>query len=157
MLEPQSPIDLTIMSTSHVRNRRDLLKNRFNCSGQYRRKWWCVSQNALYGLGHVYNDLCAAMWFSYMMLFFQAVLDMRAAVAGTMLLLGNSLNFEFIFWIPFSVKNSFLFLIFFNRCHAMLEAFSRPKTSDIRSRASIYIFWFKFIPLQMCSLIWITL
>ena len=29
------------------------------------------------------------MWFSYMMLFFQAVLNMRAAVAGAMLLLGN--------------------------------------------------------------------
>ncbi|XP_030036252.1 major facilitator superfamily domain-containing protein 12 isoform X2 [Manduca sexta] len=52
-------------------------------------RWWRFSQNVLYGLGHVYNDLCAAMWFSYMMLFFQAVLDMRAAVAGTMLLLGQ--------------------------------------------------------------------
>lgn len=50
-----------------------------------------MGQNALYGLGHVHNDLCAAMWFSYMMLFFQAVLDMRAAVAGTMLLLGKAL------------------------------------------------------------------
>ncbi|KAL4712663.1 hypothetical protein ACJJTC_007960 [Scirpophaga incertulas] len=55
-----------------------------------RRRWrWRIGQNFLYGLGHVYNDLCAAMWFSYMMLFFQAVLDMRAAVAGGMLLLGQ--------------------------------------------------------------------
>ncbi|KAL0851126.1 hypothetical protein ABMA28_006992 [Loxostege sticticalis] len=58
-------------------------------SEPYRRRRWLVSQNVVYGLGHVYNDLCAAMWFSYMMLFFQAVLDMRAAVAGTMLLLGQ--------------------------------------------------------------------
>ncbi|XP_026319646.1 major facilitator superfamily domain-containing protein 12-like [Hyposmocoma kahamanoa] len=54
-----------------------------------RRRWWRVNQNVLYGLGHVYNDLCAAMWFSYMMLYFQAVLEMRAAAAGAMLLLGQ--------------------------------------------------------------------
>ncbi|CAH2254801.1 jg15383 [Pararge aegeria aegeria] len=54
-----------------------------------RRGWWRVNQNLLYGLGHMYNDLCAAMWFSYMMLFFQAVLEMRAVVAGAMLLLGQ--------------------------------------------------------------------
>ncbi|CAK1602094.1 unnamed protein product [Parnassius mnemosyne] len=54
-----------------------------------RRRWWKISQKFIYGLGHVYNDLCAAMWFSYMMLYFQAVLQMRAAVAGAMLLLGQ--------------------------------------------------------------------
>ncbi|XP_013176044.1 PREDICTED: uncharacterized symporter YjmB-like isoform X1 [Papilio xuthus] len=54
-----------------------------------RRRWWHVDQKVVYGLGHVYNDLCAAMWFSYMMLYFQAVLEMRAAVAGAMLLLGQ--------------------------------------------------------------------
>ncbi|XP_041975676.1 major facilitator superfamily domain-containing protein 12-like [Aricia agestis] len=53
------------------------------------RRWWWVSQRLVYGLGHVYNDLCAAMWFSYMMLFLQAVLQMRAVVAGAMLLLGQ--------------------------------------------------------------------
>ncbi|CAG4989927.1 unnamed protein product [Colias eurytheme] len=54
-----------------------------------RRKWWRIGQNYLFGFGHVYNDLCAAMWFSYMMLFFQAVLEMKAVVAGAMLLLGQ--------------------------------------------------------------------
>ncbi|KAI8438588.1 hypothetical protein MSG28_011036 [Choristoneura fumiferana] len=47
-----------------------------------RRQWWREHQHILYGLGHIHNDLCAAMWFSYMMLFFQAVLEMRSAVAG---------------------------------------------------------------------------
>ncbi|XP_053620110.1 major facilitator superfamily domain-containing protein 12-like isoform X2 [Plodia interpunctella] len=56
------------------------------------RKWLRLNQNIIYGLGHVYNDLCAAMWFSYMMLFFQAVLEMRAVVAGTMLLLGQVID-----------------------------------------------------------------
>ncbi|CAH0405343.1 unnamed protein product [Chilo suppressalis] len=54
------------------------------------RRWRLrIGQKIFFGIGHVYNDLCAAMWFSYMMLFFQAVLHMRAAVAGTMLLLGQ--------------------------------------------------------------------
>ncbi|KAJ8736309.1 hypothetical protein PYW08_006965 [Mythimna loreyi] len=61
-------------------------------SGSFKRNWWRVSQHVLFGLGHVYNDLCAAMWFSYMMLFFQAVLNMRAAVAGAMLLLGQVID-----------------------------------------------------------------
>ncbi|CAF4793326.1 unnamed protein product [Pieris macdunnoughi] len=57
-----------------------------------RRKWWVVSQKFLFGLGHVYNDLCAAMWFSYMMLFLQAVMEMQAVFAGTMLLLGQVID-----------------------------------------------------------------
>ncbi|CAB3240055.1 unnamed protein product [Arctia plantaginis] len=61
-------------------------------SGPLNRRWWRISQNIFYGLGHVYNDLCAAMWFSYMMLFFQAVLNMRAAVAGALLLLGQVID-----------------------------------------------------------------
>ncbi|KAI5640604.1 MFS/sugar transport protein domain-containing protein [Phthorimaea operculella] len=62
--------------------------NGVNFSDHYRRRrWWRVNQSALFGLGHVYNDLCAAMWFSYVMLFFQAVLEMKASLAGTMLLL----------------------------------------------------------------------
>ncbi|OWR40964.1 major facilitator superfamily domain-containing protein 12-like isoform X1 [Danaus plexippus] len=50
---------------------------------------WRMNQNLIYGLGHIYNDLCAAMWFSYMMLFFQAVMEMRAVISGAMLLLGQ--------------------------------------------------------------------
>ncbi|XP_068626870.1 major facilitator superfamily domain-containing protein 12-like [Battus philenor] len=57
-----------------------------------RRRWWQINQKLLYGLGHVYNDLCAAMWFSYMMLYFQAVLEMKAGVAGAMLLLGQVID-----------------------------------------------------------------
>lgn len=26
-----------------------------------------------YGVGHVYNDLCASMWFTYLLVFFQQV------------------------------------------------------------------------------------
>lgn len=70
-----------------IEQRNDL---EVSVSGSIRRKRWRQDgQHVFYGLGHVFNDLCAAMWFSYMMLFFQAVLEMKAAVAGAMLLLGQ--------------------------------------------------------------------
>ncbi|KAK7872426.1 hypothetical protein R5R35_007030 [Gryllus longicercus] len=42
-----------------------------------------------YGLGHVFNDVCAAMWFSYTLLFLQVVLGMPPILAGSMLLIGQ--------------------------------------------------------------------
>ncbi len=30
-----------------------------------------------YGLGHVLNDLCASMWFSYLLVFFHYVINFR--------------------------------------------------------------------------------
>lgn len=42
-----------------------------------------------YGLGHVYNDLCAGVWFSYTILFMQNALGMAGAVAGTLVMVGQ--------------------------------------------------------------------
>lgn len=42
-----------------------------------------------YGLGHVYNDLCAGVWFSYTILFMQNALTMENAVAGTLVMVGQ--------------------------------------------------------------------
>lgn len=44
---------------------------------------------AAYGLGHVFNDISAAMWFSYTLLFLQTVLGMEPALSGAMLLIGQ--------------------------------------------------------------------
>ncbi|XP_067004421.2 major facilitator superfamily domain-containing protein 12 [Anabrus simplex] len=44
---------------------------------------------ASYGVGHVFNDVCAALWFSYTLLFLQVVLGMPPVLAGTMLLIGQ--------------------------------------------------------------------
>jgi len=41
-----------------------------------------------YGLGHVFNDLCATVWFSYTLLFFKDVLQMSTQ-AGTLMMLGQ--------------------------------------------------------------------
>lgn len=42
-----------------------------------------------FGLGHVYNDLCAGVWFSYTLLFMQGALGMPAAEAGSLVMLGQ--------------------------------------------------------------------
>lgn len=42
-----------------------------------------------YGLGHVYNDLCAGVWFSYLLLFLKGALKMPGTEAGGMMMLGQ--------------------------------------------------------------------
>ena len=42
-----------------------------------------------YGFGHVFNDLCASMWFTYLLLFFHAVLRINNTYAGIILLIGQ--------------------------------------------------------------------
>lgn len=42
-----------------------------------------------FSLGHIYNDLCAGVWFSYTLLFMQGVLQMPGPQAGAMVMLGQ--------------------------------------------------------------------
>lgn len=42
-----------------------------------------------YGVGHVLNDLCASMWFSYLLVFFHRVIKFSNVGAGTLLLVGQ--------------------------------------------------------------------
>lgn len=42
-----------------------------------------------YGTGHVFNDMCASMWFTYLILFFHMVLRLNNAYAGLLLLIGQ--------------------------------------------------------------------
>lgn len=47
-----------------------------------------------YSLGHFYNDLCASMWFTYLMLFMEKVLRMNSAHAGFLMLVGQVTRFN---------------------------------------------------------------
>ncbi|XP_030832400.1 major facilitator superfamily domain-containing protein 12-like isoform X2 [Strongylocentrotus purpuratus] len=47
------------------------------------------SQRLSYGVGHVLNDLCASMWFSYLLVYFHKVLGFSNSMAGALLLLGQ--------------------------------------------------------------------
>lgn len=42
-----------------------------------------------YGLGHVFNDFCAAMWFSYTLFYLQVVIQLESTIAGTLLMIGR--------------------------------------------------------------------
>lgn len=42
-----------------------------------------------YGIGHVLNDICASMWFTYLLVFFNLVLQFDSSLAGVVLLVGQ--------------------------------------------------------------------
>lgn len=42
-----------------------------------------------YSVGHVHNDLCSAMWFTYLLVFMESVLHFDAKTAGLLLLIGQ--------------------------------------------------------------------
>ncbi|KAJ8929824.1 hypothetical protein NQ314_017422 [Rhamnusium bicolor] len=46
-------------------------------------------QKISFGLGHIFNDLCAAMWFSYTLFYLQVVLTIESTTAGTLLMVGQ--------------------------------------------------------------------
>ena len=47
------------------------------------------SQRIGYSLGHVLNDLCAAMWFSYLLVYMQNIQQLNSKLAGYAMLLGQ--------------------------------------------------------------------
>ena len=42
-----------------------------------------------YGTGHVLNDMCASMWFTYLLIFFHKVLKFDHVIAGGLLTIGQ--------------------------------------------------------------------
>uniref|UniRef100_A0A914WRW1 Uncharacterized protein n=1 Tax=Plectus sambesii TaxID=2011161 RepID=A0A914WRW1_9BILA len=42
-----------------------------------------------YGVGHFYNDLCASMWFTYLLMFMEKVLKFQSYRAGMLMLIGQ--------------------------------------------------------------------
>lgn len=48
-----------------------------------------VAQRAAYSVGHVLNDLCASMWFTYLLLYFNLVLKFSNGKAGVLVLIGQ--------------------------------------------------------------------
>ncbi|KAK6039539.1 hypothetical protein COOONC_22956 [Cooperia oncophora] len=49
-------------------------------------EWW---RKFGYGVGHFYNDLCASMWFTYLMIYLEKVLRFRSSHAGLLMLIGQ--------------------------------------------------------------------
>lgn len=51
-----------------------------------------IMTSLAYGVGHVLNDVCASMWFSYTLLFLHSVLGMPGTHAGAILMLGQVID-----------------------------------------------------------------
>ena len=47
-------------------------------------------QRCGYGVGHIFNDMCASMWFTYAILFFHTVLRLPNLYAGMLILIGQT-------------------------------------------------------------------
>ncbi|KAK2721615.1 hypothetical protein QYM36_003797 [Artemia franciscana] len=45
-----------------------------------------------YSVGHVLNDFCSSLWFTYLLVYFQYVLNMGSTQAGTLLLIGQIID-----------------------------------------------------------------
>lgn len=48
-----------------------------------------LSKQLAYGIGHVLNDVCASLWFTYFLVFFHLVLEFSASQAGYLMLIGQ--------------------------------------------------------------------
>lgn len=59
-----------------------------------------------FGFGHIFNDLCAGVWFSYLLLFMKGALRMPGTESGAMMMLGqvgDALGIFFMGFLTFSI------------------------------------------------------
>lgn len=52
-------------------------------------RYLSFTQRWSYSVGHVFNDLCAAFWFSYLLVYMTEVNDFRGEAAGNLMLIGQ--------------------------------------------------------------------
>lgn len=57
--------------------------------GQQTRSSLSIPRKFAFGVGHVFNDLCASMWFTYLVLFFHKVVLLGNTYAGMLILIGQ--------------------------------------------------------------------
>lgn len=51
-----------------------------------------LSQKFAYGIGHIHNDICAALWFTYALIFLQIVAETGSLLAGLLLFIGQAVD-----------------------------------------------------------------
>ena len=65
-----------------------------------------------FSFGHIYNDLCASIWFSYTLIFFQ--MQFRGTIAGILLLLGQVADAVATPFVGYESKYFVLFFLILN-------------------------------------------
>ncbi|XP_050301527.1 major facilitator superfamily domain-containing protein 12-like isoform X2 [Anthonomus grandis grandis] len=63
------------------------MEENYDYSEVYQRLSFCTY--LAYGMGHILNDVCASMWFTYLLIFMHLVLDFTNTEAGTLILIGQ--------------------------------------------------------------------
>ena len=90
-----------------------------------------------YGVGHVFNDMCASMWFTYLLVFFHFVVRLNNAYAGLLLLIGQ-------------VADAAATPIIGYLCDKTRTRYGRRKTwhliGTIRVAISLFFFWHTCLP-----------
>ncbi|XP_045775137.1 major facilitator superfamily domain-containing protein 12-like [Maniola jurtina] len=59
-----------------------------------------------YGIGHILNDVCASLWFTYFLVFFHLVLEFSASQAGYLMLIGQVVDALFTPFIGYHSDNT---------------------------------------------------
>lgn len=57
--------------------------------GETSRSRLSILRKFSYGVGHVFNDMCASMWFTYLVLFYHKVILLDNLYAGMLILIGQ--------------------------------------------------------------------
>ena len=97
-----------------------------------------------YGTGHVLNDMCAAMWFTYLLIFFHKVLSFSHLAAGALLTIGQFADgISTVFVGIFSDKGDNFWLC--NRYG------NRKSWHLVGTACVVFSFPFIFLPCQTCE------
>ncbi|XP_031839204.1 major facilitator superfamily domain-containing protein 12 [Nomia melanderi] len=102
-----------------------------------------LSLKLAYGIGHILNDICASMWFTYLLVFFHLVLEFSATLAGIILLIGQ---------IADAVATPFVGFHSDNHDEFWLCKYGRRKTWHlIGTLCVLFAFPFIFLPCIECK------
>ena len=80
--EGEGEVSLIAKSSSSPQREQQVGK----CAKKRKLKLW---QKLSYGFGHVFNDMCASMWFTYLLVFYHMVVRLDNTYAGLLLLIGQ--------------------------------------------------------------------
>uniref|UniRef100_A0A914EFH2 Major facilitator superfamily domain-containing protein 12 n=1 Tax=Acrobeloides nanus TaxID=290746 RepID=A0A914EFH2_9BILA len=67
----------------------DLLDDSYPNEGRTRERDLGTGRMLGYAVGHFFNDLCASMWFTYLMIYLENVIQMHSYKAGMLMLIGQ--------------------------------------------------------------------
>ncbi|KAK3913528.1 Major facilitator superfamily domain-containing protein 12 [Frankliniella fusca] len=100
-------------------------------------------QRICYSVGHVQNDVCASMWFTYLLIYFTKVLGWPSSVAGTIMLVGQ---------VADALSTPFVGIKADSKSESWLCKYGRRKTWHLFGSVCVLVsFPFIFSPCGICK------